>query len=280
MPEEPGGPDFQAAMAHGAAPELDMVARIGSSLPAMSKHAMRERVWRDGLLVATGLLAVLAAADLAVMLPNVPSMVGHDHRLYMDATRRWLAGGDFYPAWQLAGPFTEASRPILYPPQALLLFVPFTFLPAVLWFALPTLLTSWVVIGHRPRRWTWPIMLALFAFWPVEWLPYISGTPTIWVVAAVAAGTRWGWPAALVLVKPTLAPFALIGIRHRGWWVTAAALAILGLVFAPMTLDWLRSVTNLTGSKSGLLYSLENLPLMALPLVAWLGRAKANTSSL
>jgi hypothetical protein len=244
-------------------------------LRAMSKHAMRERIWRDGLLVATGLLAVLAAAELMVMLRNptiVPAMVGSDYGLYMDATRRWLVSGDFYPVWQVTGPYMAVQLPILYPPQALLLFVPFSFLPFALWLAVPTLLTAWIVIGHRPRRWTWPVMLALFVFWPVEWLPYVSGTPTIWIVAAVAAGTRWGWPAALVLIKPTLAPFALIGIGHRGWWVTAGALAVLAIVFAPMTQDWVRSVTNLTGSKSGLLYSLENLPLMALPLVAWIGR--------
>jgi hypothetical protein len=247
------------------------------ALVAGSGSAMRERIWRDGLLLATGLLALLAAAELAVMFRNptiMPDMVGADYGLYMNATRRWLAGGDFYPAWQLVGPYTQAQAPILYPPQALLLFVPFTFLPAFVWFAFPTLLTVWIVIDHRPRLWTWPILLALFAFWPMNWLPYISGTPTIWIVAALAAGTRWGWPAALVLVKPSLAPFALVGIRHRGWWAIVGALAILGVVVAPMTLDWARSVMNLTGSKSGPLYSLENVPVMTAPLLAWVGRGR------
>ena len=247
------------------------------ALVAGSGSAMRERIWRDGLLLATGLLALLAAAELAVMFRNptiMPDMVGADYGLYMNATRRWLAGGDFYPAWQLVGPYTQAQAPILYPPQALLLFVPFTFLPAFVWFAFPTLLTVWIVIDHRPRLWTWPILLALFAFWPMNWLPYISGTPTIWIVAALAAGTRWGWPAAFVLVKPSLAPFALVGIRHRGWWAIVGALAILGVVVAPMTLDWARSVMNLTGSKSGPLYSLENVPVMTAPLLAWVGRGR------
>jgi len=206
----------------------------------------------------------------------MPAMTGSDYGLYMDATRRWIAGGSFYPTWQLAGPYLAAELPILYPPQALLLFVPFTFLPAILWFAIPTALTAWVIIGHRPRRWTWPVMLALFTFFPMEWLPYVSGTPTIWIVAALAVGTRWGWPAALVLIKPTLAPFALIGIRHHAWWVAMTAIAALGLVFAPLTLEWIRSVMNLSGGKSGVLYSLENLPLMLLPLVAWAGRRPAD----
>ena len=202
----------------------------------------------------------------------VPGMVGNDYRLYMDATHRWLGGGDFYPAWQLAGPYTAADWPILYPPQALVLCVPFAFLPAVLWFAIPIVLTGWIVVSHRPRLWTWPVMLALFAFWPMQWLPYISGTPTIWVVAAFAAGTRWGWPAALVLVKPTLAPFALFGIRNRRWWLTALAVAALGLLALPLTLQWVAALSHFSGG--GLLYSLENVPLMLIPLVAWAGRQR------
>ena len=237
--------------------------------------AVPPRVGRILLLTATGLLALLAVGEVVAMFtipPIIPGMVGHDYRLYMDATRRWLGGGDFYPAWQLTGPYTAADWPILYPPQALVLFVPFAFLPALLWFAIPTILTVWIVISHRPRRWTWPIMLALFAFWPIEWLPYISGTPTIWIVAALAAGTRWGWPAALVLVKPTLAPFALFGIRNRRWWLTAVAIAAVGLLALPLTLDWLTALSHLGGG--GPAYSLENVPLMLVPLVAWAGRRR------
>lgn len=230
-------------------------------------------------LVATGALGLLATAELAVMLTNrsiIPGMVGSDYRLYMDATRRWLAGGEFYPAWQLAGPHTSVDWPILYPPQTPVLFVPFLFLPAVLWFAIPIILTGWIIASCHPRPWTWPVMVGLFALFPVLWLPYISGTPTIWIVAALAAGTRWGWPAALVLLKPTLAPFALIGCRDRRWWVAALALVILGLVALPLTFRWLAALANF--SSGGLLYSLENVPLMLLPLVAWLGRRKAGSN--
>ena len=271
----------QAALSRPLSRPQSLPAVIGGTTAVASSALTKsgrtqglDRIWRDGLWLVTGLLALLAAAELVVMFRNptiMPDMVGADYGLYMNATRRWLAGGDFYPAWQLVGSYTQAQAPILYPPQALLLFVPFTFLPALVWFAVPTLLTVWIVIDHRPRLWTWPILLALFAFWPMNWLPYISGTPTIWIVAALAAGTRWGWPAALVFVKPSLAPFALVGIRHRGWWAIAGALAILGVVVAPMTLDWVRSVMNLTGSKSGALYSLENVPVIAMPLVAWTG---------
>ena len=47
------------------------------------------RVGRILALTATGLLVLLAGAELAVMLMNptiVPGMIGNDYRLYMDAT--------------------------------------------------------------------------------------------------------------------------------------------------------------------------------------------------
>ncbi len=56
--------------------------------------------------------------------------MGTDYRTYMDATRVWLPGGSFYPAYELAGPYQIELGAVLYPPVALLLFVPFTVLPA------------------------------------------------------------------------------------------------------------------------------------------------------
>ena len=49
------------------------------------------RVGRIIALTATGLLVLLAGAELAVMLTNptiVPGIVGDDYRLQMDAARR------------------------------------------------------------------------------------------------------------------------------------------------------------------------------------------------
>jgi hypothetical protein len=250
----------------------DTVAR---GTPERGHWSVRGRVRHVGLLVATGLLGLLIAAELASLAGNArifPEMVGHDHRLYMDATLQWLAGGPFYPEWQLTGTYTDNAWPILYPPQALFLFVPFTVLPAFLWYAIPILITAWVVVGFRPQTWTWPVMLGLFALWPMQWLSYVYGTPTMWLVAALAAGLRWGWPGALILVKPSLLPLALVGITRRGWWFTVAALFVGGVLFAGMTVDWVRSVMNLSGPRSGVLYSLENLPMMLVPIVAWLGR--------
>ena len=113
-------------------------------------------------------------------------------------------------------------------------------------------------------------LMAIVAAVPLLFLPYIAGTPTIWIIAFLALGTRWPAAAALILVKPTLLPFALIGIREWRFWVVCGALGLVSIAMVSMTLDWIRAVTNLTGEKAGVLYSIENLPLVAVVLIAWL----------
>jgi hypothetical protein len=76
--------------------------------------------------------------------------------------------------------------------------------------------------------------------------------------------------AAFVLLKPTLAPFAFIGIHDRRFWGVAAILLALGVASLPLTLDWVTVVTNLGGQNAGVLRSAENLPLLAVVLIAWL----------
>jgi hypothetical protein len=234
---------------------------------------------RTTFALLAAVVGVVLAAEGWIMArnPTIVADVGSDYHLYMDATARWLAGGAFYPANQLAGPYTDAIRPILYPPQALILFVPFTALPAILWFAIPIALTGWIVAWHRPNRWGWLAMGATIAVVPLLFLPYVAGTPTIWIIAFLALGTRWPGLAALVLLKPTLAPFALIGIKHRWWWAIAGLMAVAGLALWPLTLEWIQSVINLTGERSGLLYSAENLPLVAVLMIAWLTGRHAPT---
>ena len=223
--------------------------------------------------VLVGLLLLLVGAELWVMAHNptiIPADVGSDYNLYMDATRRWLGGGAFYLPVQLAGQYSDAIRPILYPPQALALFVPFTLLPEALWFGIPIGLTCWSIAWHRPTAWGWAAILAIVAAVPLLFLPYVAGTPTIWIVAFFALGTRWPVAAAFVLLKPTLAPFAFIGIHDRRFWGVAAILLALGVASLPMTLDWVTVVTNLGGQNAGVLHSAENLPLLAVVLIAWL----------
>jgi hypothetical protein len=73
------------------------------------------------------------------------------------------------------------------------------------------------------------------------------------------------------LLKPSLAPFALAGIKSRAWWVGLVVLGLASLPFLADTLLWPRVVLDASGG--GILYSLSNVPLMLIPGVAWLGSA-------
>jgi len=90
------------------------------------------------------------------------------------------------------------------------------------------------------------------------------------MTAAVALGTVIGWPSVLVLLKPTLAPFSLIGIRTRGWWVAAVALGVVSLAMLPGWFDYLTVMRNFEGGS--LMYSLDQYPLMVIPVIAWAAR--------
>jgi hypothetical protein len=73
----------------------------------------------------------------------------------------------------------------------------------------------------------------------------------------------------LVLLKPTLAPFALFGMRQRRWWVAAAVLGVVSLAFLPMWPDYLTVLGN-ARDEQGWLYVAGNVPIM---VVGWLARA-------
>jgi hypothetical protein len=86
----------------------------------------------------------------------------------------------------------------------------------------------------------------------------------------VAGSSRAAAP--FVLLKPSLAPFALFGIRRRSWWIGAAAFVLLSIPFGAMWADWVTTVVNSRGG--GLLYSSLEIPMLLLPLVAWWGRTR------
>jgi hypothetical protein len=217
------------------------------------------------LLTIAGVLAYLAGSKAAGL-----GRVGADLTLYLEATRGWLSGTGFYPTHQLAGPYIIADGDILYPPTAILLFVPFLALPPVLFWLIPAGVLGWVVIRHRPAPWTWPLMALCLAYPPTT-VKLVHGNPFLWVSAAVALGTIYGWPAVLAVLKPTLAPFALIGSRTRRWWLAAAVLVLVSIPFGAL---WGEYVSVLVDSRNpaGVLYSLSDVPMLLVPLAAWLGR--------
>lgn len=222
--------------------------------------------------LVAGVFLALAAADwIAYLAQPDRSLAAVDYRLYMDATARWLAGGPYFEPWQLTGPYGMDRLPILYPPTALPLFAVFTVLPAVLWWAVPIGGTAVIVARYRPSALAWA-GIAVCLWFPATSVKVLTGNPVLWAVLAVACGTRWGWPGALALVKPSLFPFALVGVRTRGWWVAMALTAAAFAVMAPLTLEWVTALLNSRGG--GLLYSVQEAPLMAVPVLAWAGRRR------
>ena len=202
--------------------------------------------------------------------PRAPTEIGLDYGLYMDATRRWLAGGDFYPAWQLAGPYTITpyfSRgEILYPPNALPLFVVFSFLPAIVWWVVPFAIVVAALYRLRPAAWAHPL-IAFLVLWPRTGEMVIVGNPAMWCVAAIAAGAAWGWPGAFVLIKPSLFPFAAMGSGDAAGGSPSSAMLLVTLPFAYLWGQWLTVVTN---ASNGVLYNLNEFPTMMIGVVAWI----------
>jgi hypothetical protein len=232
--------------------------------------------WRRFAMRASqGVIAVECAWVIWTLLgfdPRFP--VGSDYRAVVEAASRWLAGGSFYAPQQLAGPYPPILPApylpnIMYPPVTLWLFVPFTILPAVLWWALPVAGVAWSFYRLRPAWWAWPIIAALWLY-PRAPEAVQNGNPVMWALLAVSLGCVYTGPAALALFKPTLGLFALFGVRRRRWWLALGMLGLLCLPFGAMWLDYARVVANL---RSPLWFLWHDWPLMTVPLVAWLARS-------
>jgi len=214
----------------------------------------------------------LLPAMLVLVVPHpLEQPLGVDFVLYRDAAARWLAGGPYFEPYQLAGPYPIRAGDILYPPVALWLFVPFTVLPAVLWWAIPIGVTAWAVWRLRPTPAWWPL-IALCVAWPTTLLKTWTGNPVIWSVTALSFGVIYWWPSVFVLLKPSLFPFALFGADRRAWWIALAVFVLMCLPFGAMWGEWVTSLMNSTGG--GILYSTLEVPMLLIPLVAWLGRSR------
>jgi hypothetical protein len=206
--------------------------------------------------------------------------LGTDLRLYLSATERWLSGGSFYPQRQLDGPYDVLGvGEILYPPVTLLLFLPFTLLPAAVWWLIPLSVVAGVIWYWRPAPFGWPL-LALILWWPRTNQDLLTGNPAIWVTAAAALGTVWSWASVLVFIKPTLAPAALVGIRRRSWWIGLAGLIAASLLFIPMWSDYAMTLAY-ARHPHGWLYSVSEFPMVLVGVAAWAasGRRRAESPS-
>ena len=247
-----------------------------------SRRRLEGLIGRPSLpLVVVAALAIVALVQQVWIVDRAidhddMGMLGRDFALHMEATRSWLAGGPFYHPYQLAGPYDVPWGQILYPPQALALFVPFTLLGGPLFVLIPTAITAWVIASHRPRLWAWGAIAADAIAFPLVSLPWLAGNPTVWVVALVALSTRYPWTSAFLWFKPSVFPFALAGFRDPRWWAVTILTGVSALILWPMTSQWITAILNARGENSGLLYSLSPLALAApsIPVIAWLGRTR------
>lgn len=247
----------------------------------MTPYATRHSPRLPLLQVLAGLVLLAAAAITAARWQGVTAqgLVGADLTAYRLFAERFLATGSQYAAHQLAGPYDSqpavwtTALPSMYPPTALALFVPFVALPAVLWWAIPAAVTVWALRDARPPRWTWLPIAACLA-WPETTTMVMVGNTTMWGVAAVAAGLRWGWPVVALAVKPTLVPFAIVGLWRRSTWVVGTLAAVASLAFLPEWSRWLVAVANGT---AGAGYSLGSVPALLIPVLAGQRASKAIT---
>ncbi len=250
----------------------------------MARHARIDpwaRAYGRLAVPLAAILAALAALRFGIMLAEAarqPGSIGIDLRTVIDGADRWLHGGSPFVARQLAGPYLQIganssdSGEFLYPPIALPFFALFTVLPSVVWWAAPAVLFSAGLLRLRPARWTWPVLAFLVLVG--QSIPLlIAWNPTIWIVTFAIWAPFLGWTGPIVLLKPTVAPLALLGIRRRSWWVSAGLMAVACLPFGSLWGDWVTAVTNMkTNGPPGLAFSLLQLPFLLIPVVAWLGR--------
>ena len=257
--------------------------QIGSTVRRVADH-VPELDRRTAAIVS--ILVFLVPIGFVLVVPHpLEQPFGIDFDLYRDATARWLHGGPFFEPYQVAGPYEIRAGDVLYPPVALWLFVPFAALSgaaatvaAIAWWTIPLAITAGTVRRLRPRPVAWPL-IALCVANPTTLLKIWTGNPVIWSMAAMAlavvGGSRSAAP--FVLLKPSLAPFALFGVNRRSWWVGLGLLVLLSLPFGALWADWVASVVNSRGG--GALYSALEIPMLLLPLVAWLGRTRGGRTT-
>lgn len=245
-----------------------------AAIPRLAPIAIRVAF---GVLLLYVLLLVVAWITSPYGLgPWAPYPVDRD--TYIQAVQRWLAGGSFYQPYQLTGPYTVYRLEVLYPPTIIPLLAVMSVLPSYFWWAVPVGIVASVVLYMRPTLIGWTLILACLAV-PTTFEILAFGNPTMWITAFVALGTVWGWPGVLVAVKPTLAPFMLIGVRRRTWWLAAALLLLVSVAFLPMWFEYATVLLNARGPMVSPFYSVKDLPMVLIPIAAWVTRASVRASS-
>jgi len=251
---------------------LDREVRTSNLALGLRRAAPGALVQRLVDVLAPTFLVLGLASCVVAFLAAPHSYLAWDRSVLTTAATRLPATP--YPEFQLTGPFTAMgvgnwTPTVLYPPPAMLLFLPFAYLPVVAWYAVPLGIIAWFVYAARPSSWAVALIgLCLFNTW--TWTTLVWGNATMFTAAAVALAFRWPAFGPVVLLKPTFGPFTVVGIRTRAWWIGAAVLGIVSLVMLPYWGDYLTTVRNVTNN--GITFSLYQFPFVAIPVIAWLGR--------
>jgi hypothetical protein len=246
-----------------------------------------DRWYRPTMLGLTVLISAVAAGLLVARYRAFDSLglVGVDLRLFSELGQRWLETGSIYADFQLAGPYrydqaagsNDVERmPALYPPWSGPAFVVVRFMPWPLWWLIPLGTLAWLVWRWRPAPWTWPLMALALVHLNTSGM-LVAGNSTMWIAMFAGLGLRYGWPACLVALKPTLLPFALVAWRDRGMWTGLAVFAMLAVGWYPESARALLALRNVEGGS--LLYSLGDLPFMLVPLIGYAGRSLRDGSA-
>jgi hypothetical protein len=248
----------------------------------LAATARLRHAWRLLAFAIVASAAVVFVLEIIAELVLGSERVAIDYRTYIPAAQSWLDGDGFYRSWQLAGPYELVNPAVMYPPTALVLFVPAVFLPPLGWWLVPAALTVIGLWGARPPTWRWPFIAICLLYPNTLWL-VLSGNPDIWAVAFLALATRWPASSAWIVLKPTLAPLAVLGMRTTRWWIFVALLALLSAAPILMWRDYVVVLMYARGDRATLLWVVYEIPLLAIPLlVGWNGprsRGSARTVS-
>lgn len=162
--------------------------------------------------------AVISAMRLAVLVSL--GEPGFDGRLYIEASRAWLAGGDPWDV-QLDGTFYGA------PPPSLLAMAPLVPLPAPLAVGL-------IAAGGLLGTW-WALRRLGIPAWWLLFPPFVDGlwnaNPQVLLLPLVVAGSVGGAAATIVKLYAAV-PLVLLGR------VRALALAAVALIVTAPLLPW------------------------------------------
>ena len=156
------------------------------------------------------------------------------------------------------------------------LFVPMSFLPRILRWAIPLAIIAWHVVslptGDVVASRSWRPCLAL--------LPSAAivgrADPHLWSAAILALACRWPVLSWMLAFKPSVLPLAAGFVRDGRWWMGGVVVLVLAIPFGLQWLDYADSPGQ--RRRGSLLRSATAIPWLAIPVVAWLARTRVQAA--